>query len=604
MYRHFKVSKKMLLGFGVIIILSIIMTFAGATGIISLRTQLDKLYFGPYVSTTETIGLKNDLTQLNVMLSNQIMEKDPYKYKGFIERLHPTISGRIAVLTEKTAGNDTSIDLINRINSKYQQLGETQAEIQATCEDGFWYQAQVIFLGTYLPTFEELSGTVDNLYAVMERDATSFYANSQIAAKNSLLALAGLLIAVVFFALVIATITTKAIVNPVKELLSAAKDISSGNLDVSISYQSRDELGILAQTFSDMSANLAAIISDIECLLSALSSGDYRVCSSNTHKYVGKYQAIIDAIQLLKQQQNSTILQISHAAAQVSTSSEQVSAGAQALSQGAMTQAASIQQLSSTINEISEQVKANAGHVQQANTLVFDTQQEINAGNEQMRQMTTAIINIANTSNEIKKIIKAIDDIAFQTNLLALNAAVEAARAGEAGKGFAVVADEVRNLAQKSAEAARHTTELIEESIKAVERGTKTAESAASSLQAIVAKSSVLTETIHHIADASNEQASAVVQVTLGVDEISSVVQTNSATAEQSAAASEELMGQSQLLKELVGKFHLQSEGSDGDQASLVTGSNSDLTNLPNSLDANVADTVITDKFIKVSDKY
>ena len=230
MYRHFKIAKKMLLGFGIIIILSIIMTFAGATGIIILRTQLDKLYFGPYVSTTETIGLKNDLTQLNVMLSNQIMEKEPYKYKGFIERLHPTINGRIDILRDKAAGNDTSIELINRINSKYQQLVEKQAEIQVICEDGFWYQAQVVFLSNYLPTFEELSGTVDNLYALVERDATSFYDNSQIAAKNSLVALAGLLIAVVVFALVITTITTKAIVNPVKELLSAAKDISSGNL--------------------------------------------------------------------------------------------------------------------------------------------------------------------------------------------------------------------------------------------------------------------------------------------------------------------------------------------------------------------------------------
>lgn len=238
-----------------------------------------------------------------------------------------------------------------------------------------------------------------------------------------------------------------------------------------------------------------------------------------------------------------------------------MSDSAQTLSQGAAEQASSVEELTSTITEISERIKNNADNAQQASRLSEESGEEVGESNQQMQLLMKAMEEITDTSQEIGKIIRSIDDIAFQTNILALNAAVEAARAGEAGKGFSVVADEVRNLAGKSAEAAKNTTALIESTVDAIEKGRLLADKAAGSLLTVVETSRSVDERIRQIAKASDEESYAVTQIAAGLEQISSVVQTNSATSEESAAASEELSGQAQMLKSLVNRFKLRDAG-------------------------------------------
>ena len=210
--------------------------------------------------------------------------------------------------------------------------------------------------------------------------------------------------------------------------------------------------------------------------------------------------------------------------------------------------------------EISDHVKKNASNATEADRASTTAKEKINEADQNMQQMMQAMAQINDTSKKIGNIIKTIDDIAFQTNILALNAAVEAARAGSAGKGFAVVADEVRNLASKSAEAAKDTTALIEDSIKAVTNGTKIAGVTEKTLVEVQAAAEESNSLVNEIAKASNQQATSIGQITQGVQQISAVVQTNSATAEQSAAASEELAAQAKELKRSISGIKLKAQ--------------------------------------------
>ena len=257
---------------------------------------------------------------------------------------------------------------------------------------------------------------------------------------------------------------------------------------------------------------------------------------------------------------SNTLTQVQQISEQVAEGSDQVSSGAQNLSEASAEQASSVEELAATITEISENIKRTADNAKEASEKVYSAQDALTVSNDQMQEMIQAMSVISHKSEDIGKIIKTIEDIAFQTNILALNAAVEAARAGEAGRGFAVVADEVRNLASKSAEAAKNTTGLIEGTIEAVNNGTDIANRTAQALVETVESAGTVVTYVDDISTSAAEQAESIFQVRQGVDQIAGIVQTNSATAEESAAASEELSAQAQTLKNLVEVFNLRKD--------------------------------------------
>lgn len=351
---------------------------------------------------------------------------------------------------------------------------------------------------------------------------------------------------------------SKRITLPVQKIGTAADEIAKGTLNVQVDYESKDELGDLARDINNLSQTLTAAVKEIIFLLESFAHGDFTVESHTV--WAGDWAKISVAFREILDSLNRTFLKVSVASDQTSGGAEQVSGGAQALAQGATEQASAIEELSATILEVSEHVKKNAANAAEANRSSSEEKQKLQNASTQMDDMMKAMMEIVDTSQQISNIIKTIDDIAFQTNILSLNAAVEAARAGAAGKGFAVVADEVRNLASKSAEAAKDTTSLIENSIKAVRNGRKVAETTEQTLLEVIKSAGHTNELVNEIANASNQQATSINQITQGVQQISAVVQTNSATAEESAAASAELANQAKELKRSVSGLKLKSQ--------------------------------------------
>lgn len=356
-------------------------------------------------------------------------------------------------------------------------------------------------------------------------------------------------------------ITSQKISKPIKEVSEAANKIAGGDFYVQLQTKASGEVGELVDSFKRIGITLVEYkeyIQEIANVLNQIAQGN--LCFELKQEYIGEFSKVKDSLLNISENLSQTIENVKSSSEQIAMASSQVASGAQSLAQGTTEQASSIEEFSATIADISMQIKNTANNADLANREVVSTSEEVINSNSQMQEMKLAMNNINAKSAQISKIIKTIEDIAFQTNILALNAAVEAARAGSAGKGFAVVADEVRNLAQKSADAAKNTTMLIEETVQAVERGSQIVDITAQSMINVVAGSDQVRDFVNDIARTSKEQSDAVSQILIGVEQISSVIQSNSATAEESAAASEELSSQADLLKQHVNQFQIQKD--------------------------------------------
>lgn len=354
---------------------------------------------------------------------------------------------------------------------------------------------------------------------------------------------------------VLAFFLRRRIARPLSEMVTVATALSRGDLNADLQYHSKDELGTLADALRVTASSLQSYIHDISDKLGQMSRGDMRL--SMDLRYEGDFTAIHDALKNIAATLNGTLLIISRTADQVNTGADQVSSASQSLASGAAEQAAAVEQLSASISNVSQQAEDNARSVQEANHSVMDASAGISASNEHMLRLSSAMGEISAAAEKISHITKLIEDIAFQTNILALNAAVESARAGTAGRGFAVVADEVRNLAAKSAEAASQAAELIGRSVSATSEGEKLTGETVRILQDSEEKTQLVAQAIRQIQSASVEQSNAIVQITQGLSQVSSVIQMNAATAEESSASSEELASLAQTLHTEVAKFKL-----------------------------------------------
>lgn len=363
---------------------------------------------------------------------------------------------------------------------------------------------------------------------------------------------------VIFFGVLLLTIiyfVVRSSLAPVKKIMKGAAQLEEGNLKIKIDVNTNDELGRLAKAINHISVIMDNYVNDISRQLSRMAENNMDV--KIDQKYIGDFIPIQASIEKITDSLNRTLGQIIISADQVASGSEQVSSGAQTLSKGATEQEAAVNELAASIDSLAEDVAANADDAQEMNITVTEVSERIGKCNDEMKKLIEAMTEIRNSSAGIEKVIRTIEDIARQTNLLSLNASVEAERAGETGKGFVVVAHEIRDLATRSAESVKQTTELIEHSFRAVRNGAAIADDTAKSLSAVVDGAEKITDVANKINVASQNQKMILQDLTKSVDMIEEVVQHNTTVSQESAGTSTELSQHSKCLHELVYKFKL-----------------------------------------------
>jgi len=344
-------------------------------------------------------------------------------------------------------------------------------------------------------------------------------------------------------------------IEPINESTEVLSELAKGNLKTQINGSYKGDHAKIKNSLNMTIESLSIYIKDISYILNNISTGNLSI--DITTEYKGDFIEIKNSLNKIINSFNKMITNINQSAEQVSMGAKELSISSQILSQGSTEQASSIKELSTSLASISNQTNENATNASEANYLALSVKKNAKNVHIQMQAMLDSMTNISESSINVSNIIRVIDEIAFQTNILSLNASVEAARAGQHGKGFAVVAEEVRNLAERTAKAAKETTELIEGSVKRVEFGTKTANNTANSLTQIVEEINNVAKIVEDITKSSNEQANSIIQINQALEQVSKVLQTNSAASEEGAAASQQLASQAEILKEMTNNFKL-----------------------------------------------
>ncbi len=448
-------------------------------------------------------------------------------------------------------------DMINRMSALSNELVPLEEEAMKKVEQGHIQEAIDYVYGA------DYSASTQQINALKEQFLSTLNARTAQEVKQLHLQRNMIQIFMIFILILVGVIQCinmfiirKRILSPVIAIKNEMIKISKGNLSEQFSLEpNTSEIGLLVASIHETKHEFKKYISDIDSKLSQMADGNMSLTVDSDYR--GEFLPIQTAMSEILNALNDALSRINVTAENVSQQSEKMASSAETLSHGAIEQASTVKKLSKGIQDITEQVKRTSEDADNAKTYSVDSTVQLEVCKQKMKELTSAIEDIAKSSRQIGGIIKTIEDIALQTNLLALNAAVEAARAGEAGKGFVVVANEVQNLASKSSESAQNITKLIEESVRLVAYGTSLSEQTTTSLSSVVSTAHQTADIVEHIAESATSQAQSLKELTFGMEQISTVVQTNASTAEESASFAKDLYGQAEQLKIAVQKFQL-----------------------------------------------
>ena len=462
---------------------------------------------------------------------------------------------------ENTIVSDDGRATYNAIKAElddYWKLDTMIMELGATTDRDLCVQAQELALTELTSAYNSIYDKLEGLLNVKVNEGNRLAKTLMIAGWILVLAI----LATIAIAMVLSSRIGKRIARrisvPLEKLGERLKTFAAGDLASPFpSIETGDEVEHMENDAKEMASNLDTIIYDISEVLGEMASGNYTVRSKVSERYTGDFKKLYESMHGLRDQMTETLLSIGDASNQVSAGSDELANASLCLAEGATDQANAVSELHATISDITATMEKSAQSAHESYIKAQEYADEADKSRQEMDTMIAAMERINDTSTKIGNIISEIESIADQTNLLSLNASIEAARAGESGRGFAVVADQIRELADQSAKAAVDTRDLIEASIHEVSIGNSVADHTSSAIKTVVDGIKQIADFSKNLKVIMEEQAEAMRQAEIGINQISGVVQSNAATAEEASATSEQLSAQAMMLDELVRQFEL-----------------------------------------------
>lgn len=555
--KNLPISKRLFITFGAILVMFCCTVILAIVSLFSTGNNFDKFYNGAYEITNKSADLRASIQTVAKYIGYSMMEEELEQTKKYVQAAQQEIQ----VLRDGTTYLKENFDgdqvIINDYDNAMRSVMDQRDKVFELAIENKNQEAIKLYFSEVMPGFLKANEKLMELDNEASKMADRNYNSARNQKNIATVVLIGLAIITFIVTMVMAKIIIKSITQPIHELEAVAKDMVAGSLNLSITYDGKDEMGSLANSMDALTNNVKIIIEDIARILADLANGNFQTTSSCLELYVQDYVPILNAMRLIRNNLNSTLLQINEASQQVAMGSSQLAESAQGLAQGATEQAGAVEELTATIESVANMAETNTDSAKKAYGHVKTSVEKAEIGRKEMDELIKAMEHISMTSKEIENIIVAIEDIASQTNLLSLNASIEAARAGEAGRGFAVVADQIGKLASDSAQSAINTKELISKTLEEIENGNQITMKTSEAFEEVIEDM----KEFAGVADSSSKnsmlQYETLKEIQTGIEQISSVVQNNSATAEETSATSEELSAQAYNLETQVSKFNL-----------------------------------------------